>query len=83
MNGRWKATIAVCTLAIPVGGWIAYAENSHSNTRSNSEQIRLLTDLRVKQEIESATRKKLYREQCLTGQLRRDSDICKIALAGE
>lgn len=69
--------IGALTVILAVGGWIAHAEDAIKQTRSNEQQIQLLTDLHKKQAGKEEGEREAIRRLCRQGKLDPKSDECK------
>ena len=75
---RWSL-VAVGVVILAAGGWVARAEFSHSDTRSNKEALADLIRLKEREEQQRQADREAIRKLCLAGKIAGD-DCVKVGL---
>jgi hypothetical protein len=78
INGWWGLLAGIGVAAYFSVGWVVRADDSHRQTRSNTEQLQMLTDLEKakveKVEAEIATKLRLCQQRAVV-----DPEVCAAA----
>lgn len=78
--GKVATWIGLVATVIAVGGWIAYAEDSHKRMRSNEAVIEKVQRILEKQQSAKEARYKQLKAWCDSGQIPQGSTLCKVEL---